>query len=120
MVCVATGGGALVCVSTRTPEGGIGCFLTTFRPTRADSHAPALLVANGKCSAVVSIAACCVTGSGPDSVDRVASGSGFLIFWITNLWRGERRDDSTLNRAPLIAHLNSTSLSSIVSGKNHW
>jgi hypothetical protein len=46
------------------------------------------------------------------SVDRSYVGG----LGITNLWSGDRLDDMTLNRAPLLEHRNSTSLSSIVSG----
>jgi hypothetical protein len=39
--------------------------------------------------------------------------------WIVNVWSGDRLEDMTLNRAPVNEHLNSTSLSSRVSGWNH-
>ncbi len=52
----------------------------------------------------------------PASRGPVAFGTAFSTFWTVNLWRGERLDDMTLNLAPLAEHLNSTLLSSIVSG----
>jgi hypothetical protein len=120
MLCAATGGVVSPCRSSGTPDGGAEGLLTGFRPVRRDSQPPDLGAASGKERVAVSTAGCCCAREGDAaSAARLASGPGFVIFWITNLWRGERRDDTTLNRAPLVEHLNSTSLSSIVSGWNH-
>src|ERR1700730_8269007 len=119
MLCAATGGVVSACRCSDAPGGGTERLLTGFRPVSRDSQPPALGLGSGKERAPVSSASCCATDSDSAAGGCLTSGTGFLIFWITNLWRGERRDDTTLNRAPLVEHLNSTSLSSIVSGWNH-
>ena len=85
------------------------------RPMIRANQPPTLGAASAKDGAAAWNAGC-ETESGPASEEQLVSGAAFLIFWITNLWRGDRRDDITLKRAPLIEHLNSTSLSSILSG----
>jgi hypothetical protein len=104
------------CRSSGSPDGGVAGLLTDFRPVSRDSQPPALGAASGKERAAVSTGGCCATDSDSAWIGRPASGTAFVIFWITNLWRGDRRDDMTLKRAPLVEHLNSTSLSSIDSG----
>ena len=98
---------------------GIEGVTSALRPTIRASHRPTLGTGSVKDGATASIAGWCEAEDGSAAGERVASSAAFSIFWITNLWRGERRDDMTLNRAPLIEHLNSISLSSIVSGWNH-
>jgi hypothetical protein len=119
MLCSVTGGVASACRSSDAPHGGTEGLLTAFRPVSRDSQPPALGAASVKEGAAASSVGCSATDGDPASAGRLASGTGLVIFWITNLWRGERRDDTTLNRAPLIEHLNSTSLSSTLSGWNH-
>jgi hypothetical protein len=120
MLCAATGGLVPTCGSFDTLDGRIAGSLTTFRPVSLEIQPRPLGSARAIGSGAVSIAGCCVADTESRSAVDGASGAGLVIFWITNLWRGERLDDMTLNRAPLIEHLNSTSLSSIVSGWNHW
>jgi hypothetical protein len=68
-----------------------------FAPTIRASHRPTLGAGSVKDGATASIAGWCVAEGGSAAGERVASGAAFSIFWITNLWRGERRDDMTLN-----------------------
>jgi hypothetical protein len=82
------------CRSSDTPDDGIGGLLTAFRPVSRDSQPPAPGAASGKGRGVVSTGGCCATDSDSASVGRPASGT--VIFWMTNLWRGDRQDDMTI------------------------
>jgi hypothetical protein len=92
---------------------------SALRPTNCASHRPTLGARSAKEGVTVSIVGWCGAEGRSAAGERLASGAGFLIFWITNLWRGGRLNDMTLNRAPLIAHLNSTSLSSRMRSMDH-
>jgi hypothetical protein len=89
----------------RRSGGGIEGITSALRPTIRASHRPTLGTGSVKDGATASIAAWCEAEDGSAAGERVASGAAFSIFWITNLWRGECRDDMTLNRAPFIEHL---------------
>jgi hypothetical protein len=81
------------------------------------NHPATLGPARAKDGATESKAGCCATEGDLASEEEFGSDKALLIFWITNLWRGDRRDRMTLNRAPFfIEHPNSTSANSIVSG----
>jgi hypothetical protein len=98
MLCAATGGVVSACRSSDAPGGGTERLLTGFRPVSRDSQPPALELGSGKERAPVSSASCCTTDSDSASAGCLASGTGFVIFWITNLWRGERLDDTRESR----------------------
>jgi hypothetical protein len=89
---------------------------SALRPTIRANQRLTLGAASLKDGATAWSAGCSEEGAGSGEEGRAAPGTAFLISWTTNLWRGDRLDDMTLNRAPLIEHLNSTSLSSIASG----
>src|SRR2546421_12287467 len=107
MLCCATGG--IVRSAGRfcgTTDAGTEVVATAFRPVSRDSQPPVLGAASGN-GPIPSTADCGTTDTVSSDEGRASLGIGFVIFWITNLCRGERRDDTTLNRAPLVEHLNS-------------
>src|SRR5580693_993597 len=111
MLCAAVVGPSPSWVSFERSGDEVAGLLTAFRPVSRESQPPNFGPPRDIRSGAVSSAGCCATASELSAAVVCPSDADVVICWITNLWRGERRDDMTLNRAPLIEHLNATSLS---------
>src|ERR1700729_2767320 len=90
----------------RQAVGGFEGTTSDLSPTIRANQPPTLGAASGTGGAPASCPGCCEEENGSASAGRLAPSVALLIFWITNLWSGDRLDDMTLNRAPLFAHRN--------------
>ncbi len=103
------------CIGTGADTDRVATRLV-LRPAIRANHPTIYEAGSGKDGKTASGGTACGE-AGDDSIGgRVAAEAAFVISLITNLWSGDRREQVTVNRAPLFEHRNSTSLNSTVSG----
>jgi len=88
----------------------------TLRAAIRANNLPIFVAGNREDAATTSGSTACGKVEHDSLGERAAVGATFLISLTMNLWSGDRREEVTVNRAPLFEHRNSTSLNSTVSG----